>query len=168
MPAATPIVTRPSSPIHRLSNAYFRKKAVANRIRATAAQPSHRRPIIDSSSAASIRRVGCGSTAGAGVDGAGCRGGTGGAEVGGGIGGPGATGGCGGVGATVVCDGAGGGAGGFAAGEASAASNLATRAVSCCTTAERSLGDGPPLRCGAAWFRFRRVRIETTSAIIGN
>src|ERR1043165_2529371 len=54
----TPIVTRPSSPIQRLSNAYLRKNAVANRISATAAQPNQRRPMIDSNSCALIVRAG--------------------------------------------------------------------------------------------------------------
>src|SRR5690349_3511751 len=49
MPKAMPIDTRPSSPIQRLSNAYFRKKAVAKRISNTATQPAQRRPMIDSS-----------------------------------------------------------------------------------------------------------------------
>src|SRR5215207_6351042 len=50
IPNAIPIDTRPSSPIQRLSKAYFRKKAVANRISSTAIQPIQRRPIIDSRS----------------------------------------------------------------------------------------------------------------------
>ena len=52
MPKVIPIATRPSSPIQRLSNAYFRKKAVAKRISAIATQPTQRRPITDSSSLA--------------------------------------------------------------------------------------------------------------------
>src|SRR5690242_15556065 len=51
-PKATPIATRPTSPIQRLSNAYFKKNAVAKRISTTAAQPIQRRPIIDSTSMA--------------------------------------------------------------------------------------------------------------------
>src|SRR6476659_8182637 len=49
-PAAIPIATRPTSPIQRLSNAYLRKNAVANRISNTAIQPIQRRPINDSRS----------------------------------------------------------------------------------------------------------------------
>src|SRR5829696_258513 len=52
MPKVMPSPTRPSSPIQRFSNAYFRKKAVAKRISAIAAQPTQRRPIRDSSCAA--------------------------------------------------------------------------------------------------------------------
>src|ERR1044072_9243930 len=51
-PKAIPIATRPTSPIQRLSNAYFKKNAVANRISTIAAQPIQRRPIIDSISMA--------------------------------------------------------------------------------------------------------------------
>jgi len=47
-PKAIPIATRPTSPIQRLSKAYFKKNAVANRISTIAAQPIQRRPIIDS------------------------------------------------------------------------------------------------------------------------
>src|ERR1041384_4632017 len=51
-PNAIPIATRPTSPIQRLSKAYFKKNAVANRISTIAAQPIKRRPIIDSISLA--------------------------------------------------------------------------------------------------------------------
>jgi len=53
MPNAIPIDTRPSSPIQRLSKAYFKKNAVAKRISMTATQPTPRRPMSDSSSKAS-------------------------------------------------------------------------------------------------------------------
>src|SRR6185436_6991484 len=64
-PPAMPIVTRPTSPIQRFSNAYLRKKAVAKRINETAAQPTQRRPIIDSMSLAV--RVAAGGVAAGGV-----------------------------------------------------------------------------------------------------
>src|SRR5215213_1932441 len=64
MPNTMPIDTRPSSPIQRLSNAYFRKNAVAKRIITTAIQPTQRRPIVDSRSKALSVRVGGGAAGG--------------------------------------------------------------------------------------------------------
>src|SRR6185503_17944131 len=91
---AIPIDTRPNSPIQRLSKAYFRKNAVANRISMTATQPTPRRPMSDSSSKAfndgdgvGVGASGCGGAIGGGggsVTGSGAGGLTG--SVGGGSG----------------------------------------------------------------------------------
>src|SRR6185369_12500531 len=70
MPNVMPIDTRPSSPIQRLSNAYFRKNAVAKRISTTATQPTPRRPISDSSSKALSDVVGNAGRGGGGGSGA--------------------------------------------------------------------------------------------------
>src|SRR6185369_8029292 len=84
MPNVMPIETRPSSPIQRLSNAYFRKNAVAKRISTIATQPTPRRPISDSSSKAFSAEVLRGGGGGSGAIGGGGGGVTGSGLSGGG------------------------------------------------------------------------------------
>src|SRR5947209_18501035 len=65
-----PSATLPNSPIQRFSNAYFRKKAAAQKISTTATQPSHFCPITNSICRAGPAVEGCADLGGA--VGAGC------------------------------------------------------------------------------------------------
>src|SRR5471030_748270 len=72
-PTAMPMATLSSSPIQRFSNAYFRKKAAAQKISATAIHPTHICPITTSICWAGGAAAGGTSTAGGGSTAGDCR-----------------------------------------------------------------------------------------------
>src|SRR5262249_9668832 len=78
MPAIRPMATRPPSPIHPLSKAYFKKYETPSRIATIPIRFSHSLPIVPSRS--SVERCGCANIGPAGA-GLGGRGGGGAAPV---------------------------------------------------------------------------------------